>query len=83
MPNDEQQSYFDVIFPHNGVIQMTSGQIKGLVQDADSWVNFLFLLLGKRTFAAMRIYEPGKKEPEIIKVIRGGQDQVPPYASLV
>jgi hypothetical protein len=78
----DEQPNFDVIWPSNEVMPLTSGQIKALVKDADSWVNFLAMLLGKRSFAAMRIYEPGKKEPEIIKVIRRGR-KAPPYASLV
>jgi hypothetical protein len=62
---------------------LSSDDIKGLSIDAESWANFMALLLRRRRFALMRVHNPTKPaERDYIKVLWHNDGRPPSFASL-
>ena len=74
---------FLVVWTDDRVNTMSSDNIKRLVCDAESWLNFFGMLCGRRPFAKMRIHNPLKPaDRDYIKVLFCPAGDPPSFASL-
>jgi hypothetical protein len=74
---------FWVIWKDDRANMLSSDDVKGLSTDAESWANFMAMLLRRRRFALMRVHNPHRPaERDFIKVLWHNEDRAPSFASL-
>ncbi len=83
MPTERERPFL-VVWPDDRTNQMSSDEIKKFSIDAESWANFLAMLMRRRKFAKMRVHNVHRPaERNHFKVLWHTEDgPAPTYASL-